>query len=368
VLPLCKTEIVTALWPAISGEVLTEAAITFANSSSTSGAGDASLPITSRADSVLVADDDPLFRKMLETSLRKWKLDVITARDGLEAWKILEQDGAPKLVVLDWMMPGLDGIEICQRIRNRQAAPYSYVLLLTSRDEKRDLLRGLEVGADDYLTKPFDPSELQARLKTGLRILELQDELLQKEAQLRFEASHDRLTGLWNRGAILDFLQRELARAQRSNQPLGVAMLDVDHFKEVNDTYGHLVGDAILEEVARRLAGAIRQYDWVGRYGGEEFLAIINAKAQDDMARLSERLRDAVSSLPYPTTAGNLNVTISVGTALAIDPVNLDCDALTNAADQALYRAKGNGRNRVESMLLGKPGESAAPLASQLHQ
>lgn len=298
--------------------------------------------------SVLVADDDPIYRKMLEKCLRNWDLSVITASDGKEAWDILQMKEAPKLVVLDWMMPGMDGIELCRKIRARKTAPYSYILLLTSRDEKRDLLHGLQVGADDYLTKPFDANELHARLITGSRILALQDALLQKENQLRFEASHDRLTGLWNRGAILDFLQRELARAERSGHVLGLVMLDVDHFKKVNDTHGHQVGDVVLQAVAKRLAGAIRQYDWIGRYGGEEFLAIINSGINDDISVVGERLRSSVADKPVVIQKGELKVTVSAGLALSPLGAHVGCDALVAAADQALYRAKNNGRNRVE--------------------
>jgi two-component system cell cycle response regulator len=317
---------------------------------------------------VLVADDDPIYRKLLETSLRNWGLSVITAANGLEAWDILQMKEAPKLVILDWMMPGMDGIELCQKIRARKPAPYSYVLLLTSRDEKQDLLHGLKVGADDYLTKPFDANELRARLTTGSRILALQDALLESENQLRFEASHDRLTGLWNRGAILDFMERELARAQRSGQLLGLVMLDVDHFKKVNDTNGHQVGDVVLQAVAQRLAGAIRQYDWIGRYGGEEFLAIINAGINDDLAIVGERLRAAVADKPVHTQCGELNITISAGIAVSSLDARLDCDALVAAADQALYIAKHNGRNRIElaDQGLAKSGQHAA-LAATAH-
>lgn len=320
---------------------------------------------------VLVADDDPIYRKMLEKCLRNWNLSVITAANGQEAWDILQMKEAPKLVVLDWMMPGMDGIELCRKIRARKTAPYSYILLLTSRDEKQDLLHGLEVGADDYLTKPFDANELHARLITGSRILALQDALLQKENQLRFEASHDRLTGLWNRGAILDFLQRELARAERSAQLLGLVMLDVDHFKKVNDTYGHQVGDVVLKTVAKRLSGAVRQYDWIGRYGGEEFLAIINVGINDDLSVVGERLRTSVADKPVQIQSGELKITISAGLALSTPGAHLACDALIAAADQALYRAKNNGRNRVEiaraeHLLKAAPRPPITPAAQSL--
>lgn len=308
-------------------------------------------------DQVLVADDDPLYRAMLVSSLTKWNFKVVAAADGLQAWDILCHDTAPKLIVLDWMMPGLSGIELCQRIRDRKNAPYSYVLLLTSRDEKQDVLRGLAAGADEYLTKPFDAVELRARLRAGVRILSLQEALIRKEEEIRFEALHDHLTGLWNRGAILDFLDREMARARRTLQPVGVMMVDIDHFKAVNDTHGHLVGDAALREVSRRLGSSVRQYDWIGRYGGEEFMAVVSSCDEKFLGAYAERMRIRVAADPVHTSAGELRVTVSIGAAVAVSGSQPEADVLTQAADDALYRAKHNGRNRVELTVLDIEGQ-----------
>src|SRR6266704_44650 len=198
-----------------------------------------------RTDSVLVAEDDPISRSVLQAWLRKWGFEVTIAEDGLQAWNAIQQKDAPKLIILDWMMPGIDGIELCRRIRGQNSAVYPYVLLLTAKDAKQDLINGLSAGADDYLTKPCNVNELRTRLNVGIRILRLQGALLRKEDELRFEASHDRLTSLWNRGAILDFLDREVARAKRSEGSIGVLMVDIDHFKSVNDSFGHLAGDAV---------------------------------------------------------------------------------------------------------------------------
>src|SRR6266576_3893930 len=221
--------------------------------------------IASSRDAVLIAEDDPVFRGMLQSCLQRWNYKVRACANGLDAWNVLQQEHAPQMAILDWMMAGMDGIEMCKRIRRLQQDPYRYVLLLTAKDDKHDVVQGLEAGADDYLTKPFNVDELHARVRVGKRILELQKELIQARESLRFEALHDHLTGLWNRGAVLNLLQREEQRRQRSGEALGVIMVDVDHFKAINDSYGHLVGDVVLTEVARRLTASVRGYDSVGR-------------------------------------------------------------------------------------------------------
>jgi|SRR5712692_7362230 len=218
----------------------------------------------------------------------------------------------------------INGLELCQRIRSRKQLRYPYIVLLTAKDDKQDLATALESGADDYLTKPFDMRELQARLRVGKRILTLQEELIKAREELRFEAMHDRLTELWNHGAILDFLHRELERTRRTREPLGILMLDIDHFKAVNDTHGHLVGDEVLKQVAGRLFRSARVYDWVGRYGGEEFLSIVSACSIENLKKHAERVRTSVAEKPISTAAGNVNVTVSIGASVArFDP---DCD------------------------------------------
>ena len=243
---------------------------------------------------ILIAEDDVITRRTLEALLVKWGYAVIVVRDGVEAWKILQGDAAPRLVILDWMMPGLDGIQICRQVRQRAAAPYVYILLLTAKGNQEDVINGLEAGADDYLTKPFHALELKARLRSGRRILELQQQLIAAREAFRLQATHDLLTGLWNHGAILDILQRELDRARRESNPLGVVMADLDHFKQVNDTYGHLAGDAVLREVAKRLSASVRPYDSVARYGGEEFLIVAPNCDPGSGLNLAQRLRSSL--------------------------------------------------------------------------
>jgi len=305
---------------------------------------------SSELNRVLIAEDDPIFRHVLLRWLQSWGYRVVAAENGLSAWNILSQPDAPQMAVLDWMMPELDGIELCRRIRKKEAGDYHYVLLLTARDNKEDVLTGFEAGADDYLTKPFDSAELRARVRAGRRILELQAALMASQRELQIEATHDRLTGIYNRGAILDRLEGELQRRHRKGDPLGVIMADIDHFKRVNDTHGHLVGDTVLRETARRLASAVRTYDAVGRYGGEEFVVVVPECNRFDLMVLAERLRLAVANSVVETSAGAVSVTISLGLACVESGriAHSGCEDILRDADSALYAAKSNGRNRAE--------------------
>jgi two-component system, cell cycle response regulator len=300
----------------------------------------------SSCERVLVAEDDAMFRKILQSWLENWGYKVTLAEDGAKAWEILQQTSPPQLLILDWMMPAINGVELCHRVREQNRSPYQYILLATAKDAKQDLVQGLEAGADDYLTKPFDKSELRARLRACNRILTLQDGQIQAQELLRFQATHDLLTGIWNRGAILETLRRELDRAARSEMPTGIMMLDIDHFKAVNDTYGHLAGDRVLMEVTQRIIRAVRAYDAVGRYGGEEFLIVLPGCTREQINHGSERVRSAVDSGPIMLDGGPIPVTVSIGAAVTTRAV-ISETAMLAAADAALYRAKDIGRNRA---------------------
>jgi PleD family two-component response regulator len=180
---------------------------------------------------ILIAEDDRMFRVLLQSWLEGRGYGVTIAENGEQAWELLQSESAPKLVILDWMMPGMTGPEICRKLRAQTSQQYRYVLLLTARSDKQDLVAGLEAGADDYLSKPFDAPELHARLKVGQRILDLQEQLLAAQEALRFDATHDALTGVWNGGAIMQAMAREIERAARMQTALGIIMLDLDNFK-----------------------------------------------------------------------------------------------------------------------------------------
>lgn len=299
---------------------------------------------------VLVADDSPIARRLLEAALKQWDYEVVSASDGLEAWEILRRDDAPRLAILDWMMPGLSGPELCRRVRQLNSQRYTYILLVTSRAEKQDLIEGLEAGADDYITKPFDQMELKVRLASGRRIVTLQDQLLEAQATLREQATLDALTRIWNRRTTLEILEREIGRAQREMSPLSLAMGDLDHFKEINDTYGHLAGDAVLCEAVRRMKTSIRSYDSIGRFGGEEFLLILPGCEEADAVRLAERMRLEISHRPVEWQGKAIPVTASFGVTSLPLSRRISVEALLKTADAALYQAKQAGRNRISRL------------------
>ncbi len=231
---------------------------------------------------ILLADDEPIARTMLEHWLAGWGYEVTLARDGESALQALKDDPELRLLVVDWVMPKKDGIEVCKAIRSGPQEPYVYIVLLTAKDDKSDIIAGLDAGADDYLVKPCNPLELKVRLRAGRRVIELQEQLVKARESLRFEAMHDSLTGLLNRGAVLEQLTKELVRASRRGAPVSVLMGDLDHFKTINDTFGHVAGDAVLRETARRLKAGVRAYDSLGRLGGEEFIAVFAGVRRQD--------------------------------------------------------------------------------------
>jgi two-component system, cell cycle response regulator len=297
---------------------------------------------------MLVADDDPVWRRMIEAMVREWGDEPLTVADGRQAWEVLSTVDRPPLAILDWLMPGLDGVDICRRLREEAASPYVYVLLLTAKDAKSDLVKAFEAGADDYIKKPFDPEELRARLRAATRILELQAALLKAQDELRILATRDSLTGLFNRRAILDMLDRELARAKRDDACVGVLVADVDHFKKVNDTYGHGAGDAVLHQVSERMLSAVRSYDSVGRYGGEELLLVLPNCEEVEAFAVAERTRLSVAEAPCRDGEQEIQVNVSMGLATTRTLGVFEAKSLIQAADAALYRAKHGGRNRCD--------------------
>jgi len=293
---------------------------------------------------ILIAEDEPLQRLLLETVLTELGHEVILTKNGDEALSVLCREEPARLAILDWMMPGIDGVQICSRIRAQSTRPYVYILLLTSRNQKRDLIEAFDAGVDDYLPKTVDPVELKARLRAGIRILELEDRLVAANETLRIQAMHDSLTGLLNRAAIVDVLQRELARSLCENRPVGVVLVDVDYFKKINDSFGHAEGDVVLQEISRRMRSSVRVYDSVGRYGGEEFLIVLPGCNAEETRERAEQIRATINK----PGLGKFGQTTSVSVGATAASKTEDYQNVMRIADAALYRAKWRGRNRVE--------------------
>lgn len=296
----------------------------------------------------LIAEDNPGFRLAVERLLSKWGYDVVTAANGLEAWDILRKDDPPRLAILDWMMPALDGVEVCRRIREQNREPYIYILLVTAKDTAEELIEGMEAGADEYLRKPINTQELRVRVRAGRRIIDLQEELVRAREMLRKQATRDSLTELLNRGAMFEVLTREAQRAERESNTLAVIMADLDHFKQVNDRFGHAAGDAVLKETARRMSACVRPYDAPCRYGGEEFVIVMPSCDLVQAADRAQEICSSVAATPIYIPEGLLNVTCSIGVTATSGSAGFDPTALLREADEALYAAKSNGRNRVE--------------------
>ncbi len=316
---------------------------------------------------VLIADDDDVLRRILQVRLTRWGYDIVEARNGLEAYRILHASDAPKLAVLDWIMPGMDGVEVCKEIRQRENQPYTYLLLLTSKQRKEDLIAGMEAGADDYIAKPFDPEELKLRLRAGRRILDLQAELLSARETLRYQATHDSLTGLLNRSAVIDALRNELERAGRQDTPLCLMLGDLDHFKDINDSYGHFVGDVVLTEAAQRIRSSLRAYDTVGRYGGEEFLFILPGCDSQNAANQAKRLHACIANQPIHLPQATISFSISLGVVVKRNVSVEDLEYMIQAADSALYRAKRQGRNQVVLTSLSEQSSLPFPAIALVH-
>ena len=304
---------------------------------------------------VLIAEDEAVSRLILQRSVVACGHDCLVAQDGAEAWAFFEQDPVD-VVISDWLMPGLDGLQLCRRVRAHPRDSYTYFVLLTSRSDKEHMVTGLEAGADDYLTKPLDRDELQARLIAAERVTSLyrqlaaqKGELERLNRQLARQARTDPLTGLGNRLQLWEDLDALHGRAARYGHHYALALCDVDRFKLHNDTYGHLAGDEVLRRVAGVLGEECRSGDRAYRYGGEEFLVLLPEQPPEGATLAVERLRRAVErlALPHATNPPGGVVTLSAGVTVLPPGEQKDTEALLREADAALYRAKELGRNRV---------------------
>ncbi|MGH8583244.1 MAG: diguanylate cyclase [Gammaproteobacteria bacterium] len=289
---------------------------------------------------VLVADDDAATRLQLCAMLGAWGHDVQAVTDGTEAWKILGAGERPSIAILDRMLAGLDGIEVCRRVRQQGDWPCIYIVMTSLRADRNDVFAGLDAGADDWLAKPVDAVELEARLRVARRVMHLQQ-------RLRVEAALDPLTGIWSRRGIEEVLGREFARSLREGRPLAALMIDLDRFQAVNDAHGRVVGDEMLRELVRRMQAGLRGTDAIGRYGGEEFLVVLSGANAILCGEIAERLRLRIARQPLATRIGEVAVTASIGAAATHIPSGTLAERLIQRAGDALLEAKRAGRNRV---------------------
>jgi two-component system, cell cycle response regulator len=300
---------------------------------------------------VLVVDDDAVSRSIIRKYLHSAGFEVVSARDAMEALVLFDQRFCP-IVLTDWMMPGISGPELCRKIREKKTDSYVFIVLITARDSKNDIVSGLEAGADDYLTKPIHQAELVARIKTGIRILRLEKSLKNANDEIRVLSITDSLTGCFNRTYLGEQFPQELSRCKRYNHSLSVVLADIDHFKRVNDTYGHQIGDLVLKSFAECVMEQIREnIDWVVRFGGEEFLIVLPETGCSGAETAAERLRKRLKSLRIPCDGKHLSITASFGGACACftthSTLDISMEQLIDKADEQLYLSKRQGRDRI---------------------
>lgn len=290
---------------------------------------------------VLIAEDSRYYQTLLQDTLTGWGYQVVLTSNGVQACEKLKEENGPKLAIIDWMMPHMTGLEVCKKVRSVINKGYIYLILLTANSSKEDVVRGLEAGADDYMIKPFDEMELKFRLKTGERIINLENRIMQL-------ALTDSLTGLLNRRAFIDRLECEIERHKRLSQPLSLIMADIDDFKKINDNYGHLVGDEVLQKVAKCFNLSVRKYDFIGRYGGEEFIICLPGVDTRKAQYIAERLRVSIKNITLEKDNIMPHVAASFGIS-SLGNMITDVHSLTKHADEALYAAKTNGKDQVKT-------------------
>ncbi|MCP4666532.1 MAG: diguanylate cyclase [Deltaproteobacteria bacterium] len=304
---------------------------------------------------ILLAEDDLFYREFVGDTLSEAGYEFMAVENGREALELFDEEFFP-IVLTDWMMPEMDGLELCRAIRKRDYPGYVYIIILTVLDSSDDIVTGLKSGADDYLTKPFDGAELIARLNTGKRVVELERALRKANEEIRLLSITDPLTGSYNRGFLDDHLPKEIKRAKRFHHPLSIVLCDIDHFKKVNDTFGHGTGDLVLKEFVRRINESIRSdVDWVVRFGGEEFIMVLPETDIKGACHLAEKLMNRFSKRAMKVQGEDIHITASFGvTGFGPDPLDEEMtpEAMIRKADHFMYQAKQEGRNRVKADLM----------------
>lgn len=305
------------------------------------------MPTLASSYRVLVVDDSPIYRTIFEQILSGEKYSVSYASDSETAARLYNQT-APNIVITDWTMAGFSGLEFCQRVRaDSTTSLYTYIILMTGNTDKAGVVKGLEAGADDYLVKPFDSSEMLARIGVGCRIVDMHRQLERKSAELAEVARTDVLTGLPNRRAIEEWANRQLKGAARHGFPIWVVLSDLDGFKEINDTFGHEAGDTVLRTFANTLKKLTRISDMCGRLGGDEFLIVISHVSSTNIDLAINRFREMFGALSFPFAGKSVSISATFGVAGSESGNLRDFDALVRKADEMLYEAKRDGRNCV---------------------
>jgi two-component system, cell cycle response regulator len=289
---------------------------------------------------ILIAESDPESCQILQKTLSELDYEIVLTHSGEEAWEAIKNEVAPTFAIIDWSMPEMNSTEFCRKLRHSSTAPYIYIITIISEPGKDEIVKAIEAGADDYISKPIEMEELRVRLRAGKRIMELQRALLMK-------STYDALTGIWNRNMITEVLQRELARAEREGSSLGVVLAGLDKLKQINDAYGYHTGDKVVREVSKRIRAALRSYDLLGRYSGKEFLMILPGCDLTNTLKVAERARHIIARAPIENAEGAIHITISLGVANS-GGKNFNSEQLIQAAVEALKMAKESGRNRIE--------------------
>lgn len=309
---------------------------------------------------VAVVDDDPAIRRLVRLLLRRSGYDVLECTTGEEALTLL--NGTPwDLAILDRRLPDIDGAMLCRDLKANPEFRNRYIIMLTGETEQEDKVEGLELGADDYITKPFEHGELLARIRAGKRIVDLQKELLETNRRLALLSITDGLTGLYNHRHFQDELARAYEESMRYQRPLSLAMLDIDFFKKTNDTFGHAAGDEVLKSVAKIFLSSIRTSDLAARYGGEEFAVMMPETDETDALLFAEKIRSMVEETEINTSAGAIRATVSIGVATIPRSRVKSARELIQVSDRALYRAKKSGRNQVHSERRSAPDRPTKP-------
>jgi len=312
---------------------------------------------------IAIVDDDAAIRRLVRLFLTRSGYDLVEFATGEDARR--QMHTTPwDLAILDRRLPDMDGVVLCHELKSDPALRTSYIIMLTGEADQEDKVEGLDLGADDYITKPFQPAELLARIRAAKRIVDLQKELLETNKRLELLSITDGLTKLYNHRYFQDEMARAFEESQRYQRPLSMAIIDIDFFKKINDTYGHAVGDEVLKAVAKLFQESIRSTDLAARYGGEEFAVMMPETELNDAITFAEKIRALIEEAPFQTSAGPLHATVSVGVASVPHTKIHAAKGVVIAADKALYRAKRNGRNQVQAEKRQDPARVTRPQAA----